>query len=99
MGDLLDEVVDKARRDRKVAKMLREIAKLDSKLMPTGTPVVIEDEYQRMQSPKSQQMGVKLSNLCDEVAEKIAGPSEDVDELAMWISYHCQEVTRELNKK
>ena len=96
----LISVVKVAQQDRKLAKMLRKIAKFDTKLMPTsGTAIRIADEFQRTQSPKWQRMMQKASTLCDEAAIKIAGPDDDIDEIALWISHNCQEIVRELNKR
>lgn len=92
---MLDKVVDKAKQDPEVAKMLREIAALDAKLMPGGAVFRVGRTMGRGYLEQAE----KLSNLCDEIAQKIVGPDEDAEEMAMWISYNCQQVVRELERK
>lgn len=95
MSEMLSKVVDSAKRDRGVAKMLRKIAKLDAKLMPSGVVLQLERFGERGNVKQAQ----KLSNLCDRVAQKIMGSGEDAEEMAMWISYNYQQVVRELDTK
>lgn len=91
MSDWLDRIVEAARRDKNLAKKLREIADIDSKVMPTG---VLTSTKQMSESEAIPQMMQRSSNLCDEVARAIADPDEDPDEIALWISYNCQKIVK-----
>jgi hypothetical protein len=99
LSERIDEVVDRAKRDPEIAKMLSEIAKLDAQLMPKGVPLRLQDEWIRTRSAQWQQQVLKASRLCEEVALKIVGPGEDLEEMAMCISFNCQNVVRQLDKK
>ena len=95
LGETLDKVVDSAKRDREVAKMLREIAELDAKLMPGGAVFRVGHTMERGYLKQAE----RLSDLCDKIARKIVGADQDAEEMAMWISYNCQQVVRELDRK
>ena len=98
MSSWLSRILETARRDKNLAKKLREIAELDSKLMPKLIRLN-EPTLNRMGSREYRQMMQRSSNLCDEAARAIASPGEDADEIALWISYNCQKIVRQLPRR
>lgn len=91
--ELLEVVVNRTRVDEEARRLLTEIVRLDQKLMPSGMAVRMADPLQSEYLAEA----ARLSNLYDEFAARIAGPDDDTDYLATWISYKCHDVASALH--
>ena len=88
MPDWKERLTHRALREPELMTRLVEIEELDAKCMQrnqmSAGPVrafTIDDEIRRTQSPDWQAMAVRVSVLCDEVAQMVAGPGDDVEEI------------------
>ena len=92
MPNWKERILERARGNLDFRRKLYELAKLDKECMP-GTAMRVD----AVTSPDWQRKAMRVDALCDEVAERIANSDEDPGEIAQWISYHCQEVAREVS--
>ena len=91
----MNRIIERAHSDEFFEEKVREIAKLDSTLLPSGF-YATGSVLARLQTRDGQEMTQRLSDLCDEVAETIAEPTEDAASIASWISYNCQSIVQRL---
>ena len=82
-----ERFVTQARTDATLRRDLHQLARLDSTVMANANMALTQNW---------QQVAQLVERLCDRVASRVVRPGEDVDEAAQWISYHCQEVARDL---
>jgi len=90
MPNWKERILERARGNLDFRRKLYELARLDKECMP-GTVMRVD----AVTSPDWQRKAMRVDELCDEVAQRIAYSDEDPGEIAQWISYHCQEVARE----
>jgi Mg2+ and Co2+ transporter CorA len=96
-----ERFVEKATNEPRLAKKLREMAELESRAISgtrSGgmTAGSIDDMLARAQSGAGAAQTQRLLALYDEVAKMVAEAGESTDDLSDWISYHYQEVLREV---
>jgi len=110
MTDWKERFVEKALTEESdLHNKLNELAMLDMQVTaPTQTlnlggrvlrGVNNEEQARLMEDPGWYDKSQRLDQLCDEVAAMVVEPGEQVDEIAQWISYHCQEVEEEINER
>lgn len=99
MSSWLNRVLEAAKRDKNLAKKLREIADLDSKINPRGVLIDVRTHARFLETQEGQQMMQRASDLCDEAAMVIATESEDPEKIALWIAHNCQRIVRQLPRR
>ncbi|HLA13260.1 MAG TPA: hypothetical protein VJ023_21950 [Pyrinomonadaceae bacterium] len=82
-----ERFVSRARTDGVLRRQLHELARLDANAMANASQALTTGWSQVAQ---------QVDSLCDQVAQRVVEPGEEVDEAAQWISYNCQSVAREL---
>lgn len=82
-----DRFVTRAKTDGVLRRKLHELARLDALAMSSASQALSDSWMEN---------AARVERLCDEVAQRVAQPGEEVDEVAQWISYNCQGVVRSL---
>ena len=101
---LKQRFVERARKDSGLANKLQAMAKLEAQAMPgiqSGgmTAGSIDDMLAHSQSRSGVSQAGRLMALYKEAAQMIAEVGDPVDEISDWISYHHQDVLRELGDR
>ena len=111
MADWKERFVEKALREESdLLLKLHQLAALDMQVTPPtqtfnlgGRTVRGVDNREQVrlmtQDPGWNEKRLKVDELCDEVAAMVVEPGENVDEIAQWISYNCQEVEEEIHER
>jgi GTP pyrophosphokinase len=87
--------IDKAVVNYRFAALVRECARLDALLMPSGV-FNVRQHYQEMrrymESPAGQRSYSRYHYLCNQIARELVGTGGDVEDMANWVSHHCKHV-------